>query len=248
MGHPASSRPVLSSDAPEQVPFAGGITASAILKYTEQFIAAASGHKGDSLATIIGEKWFERRKANAEKVSEKTYFTWLKLGITPKDIPLNILEPAMEGASRADSDELRERWAHLLANAGDSRNQVKVEPVFTSMLVELSSREVVFLDSLLSSVKNTIINRNLLSLQILFRDKGLAKNAVPPAVAHFQQQATLDPDDTAQFEIMMDILTRSRILIENFDKAHGDFRFSQLGLAFVLACQPPAPVSAAVGA
>jgi hypothetical protein len=34
----------------------------------------------------------------------KTYFTWLRPGITPKEIPLNILEPAMEGASRAESD------------------------------------------------------------------------------------------------------------------------------------------------
>ena len=230
------------------VTFAGGVSASTVAKYAEQFIVAATGHKGESIATILGEKVFEWKKSNAEKVGGKTYFTWLKLGITPKDIPLNILEPAMEGASRAESEELQDRWANLLANAGDSRNQIRVEPVFTTMLADLSSREVVFLDSLLSSVKNTTINRNLVNLQILYREKGLAKNPVPPAVPHFTQQATLDPGDTGQFEIMMDILGRSRILVENVDKRHGDYRFSQLGLAFVLACQPPASVQAAVGA
>jgi hypothetical protein len=64
---------------------------------------------------------------------------------------------------------------------------------------------------------------------------------------NFTQQATLDPEDLAQFEILMDILPRSRILIENIDKAHGDYRFSQLGLAFAHACQSPTPVQPAVG-
>jgi hypothetical protein len=231
----------------ELIPFAGGLTATTVAKYAEQFLAAATGHKGESFATILGEKVFEWKKANAEKVGEKAYFTLLNLGLTPQEIPLNILEPAMQAAARTDNEELQDRWANLLANAGDPRARSRVEPVFTTMLADLNSRDVVFLDSLLSSVKNTIINRNLLNLQILYRNKGLAKNPVPPAVPHFTQQAALDPEDTTQFEIMMDILTRSRILIEQMDKTHGDYRFSQLGLALVLACQPPAPVQPAVG-
>ena len=61
--------------------------------------------------------------------------------------------------------------------------------------------------------------------------------------AHFTRQATLDPEDLAQFEILMEILPRSRILIENIEKAHGDYRFSQLGLTR----RSRAPVEPAAG-
>src|SRR6185437_2101477 len=225
---------------------AGGLTVGRAAKSAEEFVAAYFGHKGESIPTMLGDA-LRRKKENAEQVVGKAYLTLLNIGVHMKDlkdIPLNIAAPIIEGASRAEDDALQDRWANLLANAGDPRERSPIEPVFTTMLADLSSREVVFLDSLLSSVKNTIINRNRVNLQVLYREKGLAKNRIPDIVPHFREQATLDEQDAARFEIMMDILTRSRIIIENIDKTHGDYRFSQLGLAFVLACQPPEPASA----
>jgi len=212
---------------------ASGLTVGRVAKSVEEVVAAYLGHKGDSIPTMIGDA-LRRKKENAEKVVNKAYLTLLDIGVTMKDmndIPLNVTEPIVEGASRTDSEELRDRWAYLLANAGDPRNRVAVEPIFTLMLADLTSREVVFLDSLLSSVKNTIINRNLSALQVLFREKGLAKNPTPRPVAHFTQQEVLDREDVVQFDIMMDVLTRSKILVENVDKKREDYRFSQLGLA-----------------
>jgi hypothetical protein len=50
----------------ELIPFAGGLPVSAVAKYSEQFLAGATGHKGESFAKILGEKVFEWKEANAE--------------------------------------------------------------------------------------------------------------------------------------------------------------------------------------
>jgi hypothetical protein len=76
----------------------------------------------------------------------------LNIGEKPREIPLNILHPALEAASLQEDTDLQEVWANFLANAGDPRQVTRVEPSFVAMLRNLSSREVRFLESLCDGV------------------------------------------------------------------------------------------------
>ena len=62
------------------------------LKQAHDFIAAVSGHPGESLATILGTI-VNRRLNNVEVVIGRSGLTLLNIGVAPSEIPLNILQP-----------------------------------------------------------------------------------------------------------------------------------------------------------
>jgi hypothetical protein len=64
----------------------------------------------------------------------------LDIGVQPAEVPVNILQPVLEGASLQDDPNLQSAWANLLANAADGRQMTRVEPSFVAMLRNLSSR------------------------------------------------------------------------------------------------------------
>src|SRR5665213_3318105 len=102
---------------------AGTLTVQKAAKATEELVAAYFGHKGESIPTMVGD-YLRRKKENAANVVDTAYFTLLDIGLRMKDfkdIPLNLGEPIMEGASQAETEEVRQRWAYLLANAADPR-------------------------------------------------------------------------------------------------------------------------------
>lgn len=122
-------------------PVTTGVALAAALqvaKQAQEFIAAASGHPGENLGTILG-KITHRRIENAEGVLSSAHLTLLNIGVTAKAIPLSILHPALEAASLQEDDVLRQTWANLLANAADPRQRNKVAPSFPAILKELSA-------------------------------------------------------------------------------------------------------------
>jgi hypothetical protein len=217
-----------------------------VAKRAEDFIAAVSGHAGESLGTILGTI-ANRRITNAEAVSGKAHLILLDIGEKPREIPLNILQPVLEGASLQDDPDLQNTWANLLANAADAKNRIHIEPSFARILRELSSREVQFLDSLY---------RELGSLYTLqFDEESLRRQY---ASAGLGQSA-----DDGAFGVMMDILEGNRILrrdarptAETGMRRSGrlnvpplpvqtveHYSFTRLGIAFVRACRKPEPPS-----
>jgi Abortive infection alpha len=61
---------------------------------------------------------------------------------------LKILQPAVAAASLEDDEKLQEIWANLLANAADPRSPDRVLPSFITILKDLTSWDVKFLDAL----------------------------------------------------------------------------------------------------
>lgn len=123
-------------------------------KQAQEFIAAATGHPGETIGTILGNM-FQRRKANAETVLGKAHFTLLNIGVTPGPIPLNILQPLIEGASLEEEPSMRARWANLLATAANP-NEEEIPPSFKNILGELSPRMARFLDSIYNHVAESV--------------------------------------------------------------------------------------------
>jgi hypothetical protein len=127
----------------------GLVTAGAlqIAKQAQEFIAAAAGHPGESIATILGSM-ANRRLKNAEAVGSKSHLILLDIGIRPREIPLDIWQPALEAASLQEDEFLQDTWANLLANAADPRQTTPVTASFTTILKDFTIREVKFLDAL----------------------------------------------------------------------------------------------------
>jgi len=167
-------------------------------------------------------------------------------GFSPRAIPDVIWIPAVEEASRVDDETLQDTWANLLANAADPR-QESMNPAFSAILRELTSREVRFLQELFNEV-NGVIHRRL-DLQGLM-------NVYLRSTERYGGQP-----DNSEFYLILEILERNRILSEHLTREsvapirpkpgilagdtsglqdlQGYNKFTLLGYAFVQACQKP---------
>ena len=66
--------------------------------------------------------------------------------ITPSQIPLKTLLPAMEHSSLEENETLQEKWAALLANAANPASEIEVNPGFVETLKQLSPQDARALD------------------------------------------------------------------------------------------------------
>ncbi len=67
-------------------------------------------------------------------------------GLPKKQVPLKVLLPIMENSSLEEDEAIQQKWASLLANAATGK--VDITPNYSEILKELSSFEVLLLDSL----------------------------------------------------------------------------------------------------
>ena len=125
-----------------------------IARQAADFIAAASGHPGETIGQILGSM-FERRVHNAEVVGSKGYLTLLNIGETPGPVPLNILQPILEAASLQEDPDLQDLWANLLANAADPRQARPVLASFHNVLKNLTSKDAAFLTGVYRLAEDT---------------------------------------------------------------------------------------------
>lgn len=89
-----------------------------------------------------------RRKIRQIKLMGKLKHAIDAAGFEPGAIRDNIWVPAIQAALLEDDETLQDAWAALLANAADPRRHVPVTSVFPTILKDLSSREVKYLDAL----------------------------------------------------------------------------------------------------
>ena len=91
----------MSLPDPVTIAVTGGLVlggANQVAKQAQDFLAAATGHPGESLGTILGNMT-HRRIRNAEGMMSRAHFTLLNIGVTAKEIPLKIVHPLLEAAS-----------------------------------------------------------------------------------------------------------------------------------------------------
>lgn len=98
---------------------------------------------------IWEDKLKYRRWENQIKLAEKARSALLARGLNAptRIVELNIAIPLLEEASLADSDELQDRWAMLLANAADA-NGPEIRRAYVGILAELTSFDALILDKI----------------------------------------------------------------------------------------------------
>jgi hypothetical protein len=236
-------------------------TALEVAKQSQDFIAAAAGHPNQSIGTILGDL-VSRRRVNTEAVTSKSSLILLNIGQKVGEVPLNVLQPALEAASLQEDEVLRERWANLLANAADPRQQNQVPPLFPAMLRELGAREVKFLDMLYEHAHGRVkvmgIDQTVADIIFGIGDiQGLYERSRLSRTGNMTRRTVADGDDPehvkemTEFWIMLDVIRRHDILYGrptdppgiNMPRSTRDLvkqlHFSDLGAAFVKACRPP---------
>lgn len=237
-----------------------------IAKQAQNFVAAAAGSPGESIGTILGNI-AKRRLTNAEKVSNKAHLILLNIGQAPGEVPLNILQPALEAASVQEDRSLQEIWANLLANASDPRALIPVTAAFPTILKELGAREVSFLDKIYETARESVaggqhthITRiEFLPHELLPCYKGWTFGTLD---SYYRQLRTTQVDLPDEFAFSLDLVLRNRLFhvgekensaarkftIRDVDtEEHGAlevYSLTQLGVSFIRACRAPEPSSA----
>jgi len=233
-----------------------------IAKQGQEFIAAAFGHPGESIGTMLGNIG-RRRIQNAEAVGNKAHFILLDIGVTPQEAALDVIQPLLEGASLQEEPNLQDAWANLLANATDPRKQNPVSAAFPGVLQDLGPREAKFLNSVyLNSVERLSSNppwkgpgdavHSTETLRDLYYKAGLSTRRLAflnvgdgadnPEELQLQQR---------EFRMTIDVLERHNLIQRivtmtghaGFDggtnKLGEIFRLTAFGSAFIKACRPP---------
>lgn len=201
-------------------------TADSLKKESDGFLKAVYGEPAKAFGGLIADKINKRQHANLIKITVEAKRDLAQAGLTPKEVPLSIIHPALEAASLEEDPDLQAIWAALLANAADPRQASKVIPAFVPILKEMTPAAVKFLDTLLPAgstdapAGRTHIGGKLAEHVLLaaFVRAGLARR---PELPHLTQGAWRDhaeelTRDSEDFRYVIDLLKRNGILMESF--------------------------------
>jgi hypothetical protein len=98
---------------------------------------------GDALASPVVD-WQKRRVIRAQALIQDAASQLEVSGIEPVPVPGRVLMPLLERGSLEEHEELRKKWANLLASAASPGTQVP--PGFVSILGDLAPLEAMLLD------------------------------------------------------------------------------------------------------
>jgi hypothetical protein len=244
-------------------PLTTGVVVASVLQVAKQgqdFIAAIAGRNGESIGTILGDIT-RRRIENVEAVGNKAHLTLLNIGMTPAPVPLNILQPLLEGASLQEESELQDIWANLLANAATPLRTCPILPSFAPILKELTSADVKFLDALVKQAEEysrhaspcpplTSMNFGHMQLQEAFDASGLGRPA-EELLADTPQAVQWRDDEAWTIGVVMDTLQRNGLITRNYYSheqmtseaasivTSSGVSLTDLAVRFVMACRKP---------
>lgn len=107
-----------------------------IAKFIQGPLEQAAGIWTDKLKYVRWEQQIDlMNRANA-KMAE------VGLDNPSQPLPLKLAIPILQEGSMEDEEFLRDRWANLLVNAANGNSGVKVQPMFVSMLKDMTSLDI----------------------------------------------------------------------------------------------------------
>lgn len=194
-----------------------------------KILGPASSEAGEILADNVK---FIRWK-NTLKILEKAQKEMEIRGIQPKEVPLKILLPILEGASLESEDEnLQDKWANLLTSAASGNSS---RPSYPKILSELVQSEAQILDYLYA-VELKIAERKV-ELKKIDQEHGDFNNSNDRTLLRKKRQEVMD-----SFAIPRDGFRLSKIR-ENLYLQDGDFSELIDNLLRLRLCVHPEEVS-----
>ena len=136
--------------------------AKSSVELAKDFLKTITKPSLEELGGLLADKVRYYRFKNQVKIlcDAQNYIS--EKGLEVKKIPLKILVPMLENASLEEEEILQNKWSALLANAADNNRELLAPFVYTSILNNLTSNEVLVLDYLRDN--NSISYRDLYSI------------------------------------------------------------------------------------
>jgi hypothetical protein len=241
---------------------AGASAIESAEKESAGFLKTVLGETGKGVASLIAVPLNTRLHANLIKAVVQAKHNLAAAGVTEKEVPLTIIHPMLQGASLEEDPSMQEIWGNMMANAADPRAPGFVEPSFSTILKDLTSREIKFLDAFVGKVRaaggaHTFPNADVEfigdALKESFDEAGLSTvpiAAQPRLPSSIPGEYAVESDRMG-FYTCLDVLISHRLIEKHIRTIHHDalnaasgqeyetFSITALGISFVRACQPP---------
>jgi hypothetical protein len=224
-----------------------------------QLILSLFGPAADEAGLILRDyvRYYRERQI---RFFQRTRAVLSEANIEPQRVPLKLLKPIIENATIEEDDNLQDIWANLLVNAADVRAYANVEPTFPTILKDLSSREVRFLDALYTHARSDDVTMRFgeeiekavferYDLMTAFSQAGLsrcsdlARDSI--GVGEYREDVKADVSD---LDFILDVITRDLLLntwihqptvVTDVSTFKRFYAFTTLGARFILACRAP---------
>jgi hypothetical protein len=241
------------------------VTAEATLKPLGNLLERLFGGAVDQLGGEWEDRLRARRFLRRAKVYAKLKRQLDDAGIDPQEIPEKIWVPALQAASLEDDESLQDKWASLLAHAGDPRATSTRSDMFPKVLANLTAREAKILDlyfdvaarrvpegagsrdphliSTLSSIDATMIGSVLEVRGFAWSDDTEKEKAlgrfITEGLIHLQRKF----NDSGATALAKKISTSEKLpthLTSDMRRLFNEYySLTLFGVHFVMACRPP---------
>lgn len=135
-------------------PVSSSTALSAVSRESEGLLKRLVGPAIDEAGLILQDKVRTYRLKNTVRALDRVRALLRQADIEPRQVPLRVLLPLLDGVSLEDDEFLSEKWARLLACAASAVEDL-THPGFAGILSEMSVREAKLLDLLDGASKPT---------------------------------------------------------------------------------------------
>jgi hypothetical protein len=245
------------------------VGAEAAMKPFASLIERLFGGAVDEIGTGWAESLRARRLKRQAAVLNKVQMKIETAKFEPVQIPDYLWVPCLQEALLQDDETLQDIWANLLTNAADPHQTSPVVPSFTTVLKELTSRDVKLLDAIYQHTE-TGIRRNFAPLgaeehnfpqlqwrEILRMYAELRLSRQPKITSITEGEWNDNREDfeadARNFRLSMETLIRNKLLEERIPASRflppnnigvatpaiTCYYRTDFGMAFVAACRAP---------
>jgi len=155
-----------------------------------------------------------------------------KKGIDPKKVLPKTLIPILENGSLEEDEEMKEKWAALLANAADPTSKLTIRPSYPEILKQLSLFEIKLLDNFYES-----INKN--SKEDI-ENSGIVKEKVLKIFTISSEEYDIVAENLFRLGLCQTPSSKGGVTISNYPvvlKTYDFIKLTPLGEDFIKACK-----------
>lgn len=195
------------------------------------------------LAKAVGEiaayplvEWHNRRKERAVQLLNDAGEILKAEGKEPVAVPGRILGPLLElGSMEDESEDLRRRFARLLASAADPNPRARVLPAFPRVLAELSPLDAKILDKIFEQGLPPYNMPYTVTAKAISQELGAPSDTISVAMQNLTRLKLIE----------MPISTLRRVGDESnpVNEFTGTFHVTSFGMEFILSCTEINPLA-----
>lgn len=221
-----------------------------------EFVKKIGGRLGEDVGELASAVVTYKARTLAETI-RRAQEQVAAAGAEPHELPPRVLIPLLERASIEDDEEMRERWAALLAHAAVSDDPDDVPPIFAEILSQLTPAAATLLDVLGGTIPAT----GEVSSSWLGQPGGMTMSRLTSEFSRRLDKASptyarLKEDETGTINVLIDMLVRQGLANRStpltqreeygaaataprvLSASSPEHRMTSLGRQFLAACLP----------